>query len=1277
MLDFLKSKSNHEESGYEAVPVDSELVEQYQESRPGRQAIRVVPDRDNGGCKAMDAVLESIHSVRTKSGRFTIGTENTSPSLSFEARYAPDERGQDHVVSLQYLSTDDRLHGGLKRHLKQQYPDSEFTTSVPEFLPLTEGMYLAGAELALRRYTLYPLKQYPFEADPSGSIIQSMVGSSGPNQADASVAVQIMCRPEPLDWTDGIPNGQGVGDIDDSKFLRTDSPSLQQLATDLREPTLEERRRLFTWETVEHPPTKMDKQVAKRLEEQRGEKSWHLHIRIFACSETPEMAVQRASQTAGQFRRFYHHTCQQEFVPQPLTGNELRDEFTDAVSREFSETGMVKSQRQAAGLCNIPKAEFVNTTSMQWSLSSSGRGIPPKTPRNSVASTDEAEQQVAMLDMTGADEPYWFGWGSKDGTEAGVFHDVLNTHQFVGGTTGTGKTTLLKHLSRQLMNRDHGCLIYDPKGMDAEDIVSLVPDHREKDLIYLEVGGDRDRSVGFNFLEPPTDAEPGEQIFVDAIESMTDDVAALLAQSSGGENQDYWGPRMDQIARNLVRGMAQAGHRCTLLDMYLALLDESGRDEYARMLEDDDRLEWLQTYAERELADMSQDDIRPVLGRLKELVENRTTREIISHPESTVSIRDAVRDGKILVVRDVASQENAGRLVATALVRRIWVAVRELTLSENTEDPPEFYCVLDEFDDIAATSSNIAQILSNARSFGLSISACCQDMSSQLDDQILNAIEGQCQTFLSFNPGRSGDAKIIAKQHSPDIDDEDLLNLSKYTFYMRTHDRENELTHSYKVDAFPPLEEISDVARSGDETEGLIQDSLETYGAPRRSDETRKTESVFWSGAGSNEWERITTETEERAVAQAVYDVSIRTSGVEPGGFVPLEDCHDAILRRVEWLDSTPEDLSDVIQDTSDLWRRAIQGVKDSYLSVQENGDSVELAANNPRATIAQVGIDRSAGGGGHALLMFDAYIPLTNAGLELQINDASGTDSDGLLRPAPASEQEYPELVERLTGGNVATIESEHQTGATKPAATAAHVLATANEDMRCLVLVRPDVSQNVSQTLLREPQFCRSGWDREHEIRYFNSPRDLTIDGEPVTRTGARENVWVRDEITDEIVLRDSDGTEFARVDTPEVAFSGLEGGVRAGETTVKEPVIPEYYLERGQEPEFTIVVVPEGAASLDDLERVVSSDGSTVPLAESPVSVDELDVSDGAKALFRTLQEAGIETATTTKAQALHSDDVTIRTIRNWLGELTGAGVVDRDDSLSGPKVGYNLK
>ncbi|RLM62439.1 hypothetical protein DVK08_19230, partial [Halorubrum sp. Atlit-9R] len=175
---------------------------------------------------------------------------------------------------------------------------------------------------------------------------------------------------------------------------------------------------------------------------------------------------------------------------------------------------------------------------------------------------------------------------------------------------------------------------------------------------------------------------------------------------------------------------------------------------------------------------------------LDQWVQNDAIRDLIAARESTVSISEVVRDGKVVVVRNAPSSgETEKRLFATALIRRAWVAARE-----NRNSPP-FYVVLDEFDSIVSEQSDIHSILSEARAFDFCLTLPCQNPSNQLPEQVQKAVENQCETFISFNPGGKDDARLIAAQHSPEVSWEDLTNLSKYKFFMRTHDDTDTLTH--------------------------------------------------------------------------------------------------------------------------------------------------------------------------------------------------------------------------------------------------------------------------------------------------------------------------------------------------------------------------------------------------------------------------------------------------------------------------------------------------
>ena len=1298
-LDRLRETQTEESTGYEALRVTGDLAT-HLGGTTDRPAISVRPASDNGGIDAMTEVLEALHSVETESPRLSRTTRNVSPAHTFEMQYAAPESDPDgeRVVTLQYIPGSDGLAGTFRRQLQNQYPDSQVDEVDPTLLPGSgEGdRYVAGATLTLRRYCLYPIKNVDlpgFRTDPTGSVLEEMVGAQREDIADADVVVQIQFKPAAREWTHGVGGG----------------PSIQTLSYNLQQPDFERAPlplgripvlgrmmrpiRDIGHEVIEHDPSKVDRQVAKLLEAQQGEKGWRLCLRVLAVSDDPEVAVARASKTAGMFRNFYESASEQTFVPEPLSGEALAETVRQAGAREFVDTDLVKAQREVAGLVNIPEADHVTTNKLRWSLSRPGEGVPPGTARfdaeaAGVAGESHAVQQVAMLDHADVESPYWYGFGSRHGVEAGVYPRVLDTHQFVGGGTGVGKTTFLTNFVSQVMRRGHGALVIDPKGMDADEFIREWPaDRPEEEFVFVDLSDDYDKQVRFNFLEVPGDAEPGTRAFATAVEALCDDLVAMIAQAGGDDN--YWGALMNRVTRTLIRGMARSGRTCTLLDLACCIATEENRAQFAQWM-DEERIHFIAETA-AQIREKEDSDLEPLKGRLDQWIQNDAIRDLISARESTVSIQEAVESGKVIVVRNApGSGKTEKRLFATALIRRAWVAVRE------AETAPPFYTVCDEFDSIVTAESDIHSILSEARAFNFPLTLACQNPSNQLPDRVAKAIANQCETFVSFNPGGVDDARLIATQHSPDVEWEDLTNMSPYKFYMRTRDADDELTHSYKVDAFPPVAEVrrevtGQPGMSDEELAAFKQRAVERYGAAGETPEEQKAASHFYGSAPGAPADGLdVTDAVARAVAQGVYDTACRAG--DPEGVVSLGDARNAVVRRVGALSETPdpEDLGEMLADDADLWRRLVQHVPEDVLEVRDRPDEEgpALRAVSPRSTIATVGENQSAGGAGHALLMWDAYAPLTWAGLDLTIQAASGDDADGLATPVPRAEQHAPELVERLTGGRTARLESESTTGSSKAGVTAQHVLQAAAEGRRAIVLARPTVAENVADTLLAEPRFCRSDHPVAGETRFYTSPRDLRIDGSTMTRPGARANAWIRDEETGEILLRDGSGEEHARFADVEAVFSDADA-YPGGDQTVKRPVIPEDYLSAGADPRAEILAVPEGSADLADLSVVaepgVTLAADTIGTADpAGIDVDALDVSANARLFATVLLEAladGAVTSTEAHTLAQQSDesalDVSDRTVRNWLSALVSEGVLTREREHAAAPAEYRLR
>ena len=81
------------------------------------------------------------------------------------------------------------------------------------------------------------------------------------------------------------------------------------------------------------------------------------------------------------------------------------------------------------------------------------------------------------------------------------------------------------------------------------------------------------------------------------------------------------------------------------------------------------------------------------------------------------------------------------------------------------------------------TTQSFVDMLSEARKYGLGVFMANQFL-DQLNEKILSAILGNCGTLISFRVGAT-DAEILAKEFYPVFEAMDLVNLPKYSMYLK------------------------------------------------------------------------------------------------------------------------------------------------------------------------------------------------------------------------------------------------------------------------------------------------------------------------------------------------------------------------------------------------------------------------------------------------------------------------------------------------------------
>ena len=1192
--------------GYQALELSEEFVAELEAiTADTPAAIQVRPHKDGGGIEAGRGLLESLHTVDTTRFR----GRNVSPAHSFEVTYSDEEE----TINLQFVPGTEKAHADFDVHITDEYPNAITERIEPELLPFEAGHYVAGAEMELKRYTLYPIKNQEldgFRRDPYGSITSEMVGSAAGHDAPVNVVSQVLFRPVDDDWI------MGVG-----------GESVQDLAFSLRQPSIEYRRKTFTKERLEHPPSKQDKQVADMLESLAGEKGWSLNLRVYAVSADPEAAVARAEKVANKFRNYYETSTRQRFEPVPLRGKDLKQGVRRAVAREYNDQRIVKSEAETAGLVHCMDDQ-INTQKFNWAMANPGDGVPPHTARYDfkaagVEHASDEEKALAMIDHPEyGDDALWFGFGRMSGTEAGVYEKFLNAHMQITGRTRMGKTTAGTNIGSQVMKRGYGCLaIMMGKQDDDEAFIAEFPgDRPEEDFVFIDTGDSFERRARFNLLEIPDELEPGTAEHTSYMESMADDFCAAFAQAGGGEETLY--PLMRGITRTLVRGMAQSEMTCTPLDLAAACSSAENMDLFSQWMTDE-RIAFIEDTAER-FAEKEDADLEPIARRMDEITHNANLRTWLAAREPTVRIQNIVNEGKVAVLRiDPALGETERKFATTPVVRRFAHAKKMAYDSGENTDP--FYVIWDEADKALSVHSNLGGMLSEYGGYGLRICLMYQAPSNQLPEQLKDATESQIDTTISFRT-TGKDARFIANQHP--IDKEDLTRLPRYSFYMTTDREDGEPTESYMVRGYRPVRELRQDLEgvdpmTSDEIAAMKRRSTERYGDVPPTDEEIKAQSHFYADELDDE-DPDASALGRAAALQAVYDEGFYAD--DPDGFVTLDEASERITRyleRVGVFAETPSQIEGVLGRIPETLLARDRG--DGVLRVRTT-DEGKMQFLSPVSDDEDDEINENTGGFEHAEIMRAAYDDFLELNLPLQvlhqegdnapdaraipdveeyhsIVENPGVEPGEVVRRVEKFRDEHP-LLDRLTDASAVDIEAEHSTGDSAPGATLEHIHRSTEAGRRCLLLAWPDTAAKIARRLDRKPRGMRS-FDEPRAPRLYNANGDVRAgpDELKVYRRGDGQNVWLYHD--DGSVELRANGETIATFDSPADVFEDADAYPATEKdisdfskwSSIKRPAFP---------PERDMVDV---IAVTDDVLCVLE-DGEEKPLDELVVDGEDKD-------------------------------------------------------------------
>lgn len=334
---------------------------------------------------------------------------------------------------------------------------------------------------------------------------------------------------------------------------------------------------------------------------------------------------------------------------------------------------------------------------------------------------------------------------------------------YVLGPTGTGKTSLLKHLIYSDLTGGRGLLAIETNGDLIRELADSIPPERVQDVVLLDLA-DRTSAVGFNPFA--STAEPS---------LIADQLGELFTRLWAA----FWGPRTAQLAHMGLLTLARRSGS-TLLDLPRLYLDESFRTSVLRDLDDPVGLEpdwrWFESLSQAEQTTV----VSPLLNKVRQFVARPAIRGIVGQAKPKLTMRQIIEGQKILLVhlpKGLIGSETA-QLMGCLILTSFWQA-----MAERASLPPKrrhpFALYVDEVQDFASAPIPWDELFAQGRKYGAMVTVAHQNL-SQLPRDLREVILANARSKVVF--ALSGkDARDMEKLFAPALAADDLQALDAFS----------------------------------------------------------------------------------------------------------------------------------------------------------------------------------------------------------------------------------------------------------------------------------------------------------------------------------------------------------------------------------------------------------------------------------------------------------------------------------------------------------------
>lgn len=642
----------------------------------------------------------------------------------------------------------------MGRYMEQQinghYPDANIE-EVSDYNIFNPNMQTVAGYLRTKRNNIFPLKTY---LKQDTDLMNSILNVMSKLDDGEGMAIQYTVRSAKAVWhrkaasiVREVHQGKSVNAaLSNSSFKKVLGFFGDAMKTGSNDPLTNQPKTL----------TAMEQEMLKSIEEKNGKAGLDVNLRFIVSAKNKGQANIYLDNLSNAFSQYNHFEYGNSFNNRILIRREKRL-LQDYIYRRFNTNiSFLLNTEELASLFHFP-LKNAETPNIDW-LTAKSAPAPADIPTEGIFLGTNRYRGVNK--------------------EVHIKRADRRRHMYIIGKSGGGKSQFVANMAVQDVLNGEGVCVLDPHGDLVEDIIQRVPPERAEDVIFFNPA-DTARPMPINLIEYDQNYPEQKTFVINELINIFDKLYDL--KSTGG-------PIFEQYMRNaLLLIMAHPESGSTLMEIPKVLADENFRKMKLENCPDQTVVDFWRQEAEKAGGDAALANVVPyITSKLTQFISNDTMRPIIGQQNSAFNFRDIMDKQKILLIN--LSKGAIGELNAYLLGMVIIGKILMASLSRTDipeESRKDFYLYIDEFQNF--TTDSIASILSEARKYGLNLIIAHQYIGQLVKNQnteIRDAVFGNVGSMVTFRIG-SDDADMLEKEFGPVFNQHDLLNIEKYTTYVK------------------------------------------------------------------------------------------------------------------------------------------------------------------------------------------------------------------------------------------------------------------------------------------------------------------------------------------------------------------------------------------------------------------------------------------------------------------------------------------------------------